>query len=530
MEMHSKAKTDTKNVTSKRKVAGYARVSTDQDEQFSSFTAQVEYYTKYIENNPMWQMVEVYTDEGISGTNTKKREGFNRMIEDALAGKIDLIVTKSISRFARNTVDTLTTIRKLKDNGVEVYFEKENIWTFDSKGELLITIMSSLAQEESRSISENVTWGKRKSFADGKVWWSYSQMLGYKKGADGKPEIVPEEAAVVKRIYNMLVYEAYSTYQIADILTKEGIKTAKGKDTWSQPTVISIIRNEKYKGDALLQKTFTENFLTHKLIKNRGQVPQYYVENCHEAIIDRETWDLAQLVLNDSTRNRCKAFNNLFLSKVFCGCCGNVYGPQVWHCTDERYKVTRYVCNGKKEKCLREKLKKKHIVCHSHSVHEEYLLEAYFDVLKRWWKKKNKIIAYYEELCLMKENGSEIDRKMASLEEKRNGLIINKNEFLEVAKSNIIPMNQYQDMLKKFDGDIAEIDEQLDELKFDKKDELDKYLQYKGMVLFLNKYEAAPTTFDGATFNFFVKRAVVDEERNVEFEFYDGSRETHFYD
>ena len=161
----------------KRRVAGYARVSTDSDEQFTSYEAQIDYYTNYIKSREEWEFVEVYTDEGVTGTNTKHREGFNRMIEDALAGRIDLIITKSVSRFARNTVDSLTTIRKLKEHNVECYFEKENIWTFDGKGELLITIMSSLAQEESRSISENCTWGQRKRMADGKVSVPYARFL-----------------------------------------------------------------------------------------------------------------------------------------------------------------------------------------------------------------------------------------------------------------------------------------------------------------------------------------------------------------
>ena len=168
-----------------RRTCGYARVSTDKDEQFTSYAAQVDYYTNFIKSKPEWEFVKVYTDEGITGTNTKKRDGFNEMIQDALDGKIDLIVTKSVSRFARNTVDSLVTIRKLKEKGVEVYFEKENIWTLDSKGELLLTIMSSLAQEESRSISENVTWGKRKSASDGKISLGYKQFLGYDKGPNG---------------------------------------------------------------------------------------------------------------------------------------------------------------------------------------------------------------------------------------------------------------------------------------------------------------------------------------------------------
>ncbi len=180
---------------SKRKVAAYARVSTDSDEQLNSYEAQISYYTDYIKRRNDWEFVTVYTDEGISAVTTKKRDGFNQMVADALEGGIDLIVTKSVSRFARNTVDSLTTVRKLKEKGVEVWFEKENIYTLDSKGELLITIMSSLAQEESRSISENVTWGgQRKRMADGKVSLPYKQFLGYEKGEDGLPQIVPAEA------------------------------------------------------------------------------------------------------------------------------------------------------------------------------------------------------------------------------------------------------------------------------------------------------------------------------------------------
>ncbi len=244
----------------KRRVAGYARVSTDSEEQLTSYEAQVDYYTQYIKANPDWQFVAVYTDEGISAINTKHRDGFNRMVQDALDGKIDLIVTKSVSRFARNTVDSLTTVRKLKEKGVEVYFQKENIYTLDSKGELLITIMSSLAQEESRSISENVTWGQRKRFADGKVTMPYRHFLGYRKGADGLPEIVPEEAELVQRIYRLFM-QGKTPHAIGKILTVEGIPTPAGKEKWQSSTIESILQNEKYRGDARLQKKFTVDFL-----------------------------------------------------------------------------------------------------------------------------------------------------------------------------------------------------------------------------------------------------------------------------
>ena len=228
--------------SNKRRAAGYARVSTDSDEQFTSYEAQVDYYTQYILRHSEWEFVKVYTDEGISGTNTKHRDGFNEMIQDALDGKIDIIITKSVSRFARNTVDSLVTIRKLKDKGVEVFFEKENIYTFDSKGELLLTIMASLAQEESRSISENVTWGQRKRFADGKVSLPYKHFLGYKKGPDGLPEIVPEQAAIVTYIYDLFML-GLTTSAIARRLTDEGIPTPSGKVKWSSSTVECILTN-----------------------------------------------------------------------------------------------------------------------------------------------------------------------------------------------------------------------------------------------------------------------------------------------
>jgi site-specific DNA recombinase len=237
--------------TAMKRVAAYARVSTDTDEQLSSFDAQRDYYTRHIQSNPAWIFVEIYSDEGISATSTKKRDGFNRMISDALDGKIDLIITKSVSRFARNTVDTLTTVRQLKEKGVEVYFEKENIYTLDSKGELLITIMSSLAQEESRSISENVTWGHRKRFADGKVMLPYGRFLGYEKSEDGLPKIVEKEATVVRLIYKLFL-EGKTHSGIARHLTTDGIPTPSGKDVWQSSTITSILQNEKYKGDARL--------------------------------------------------------------------------------------------------------------------------------------------------------------------------------------------------------------------------------------------------------------------------------------
>lgn len=334
-------------VARKKRVAAYARVSTEQDEQQSSYEAQVDFYIRHIKSNPDWEFVEVFADRGITGTNTKNRENFNRMINLALSGGIDIILTKSISRFARNTVDTLQTVRELKAVGVGVRFEKENLHTFDPKCEMMLTIMSSLAQEESRSISENVRWGKQKSMRDGKVSLAYSRFLGYKKGADGRPEIVEEEAAIIRKIYDLFL-SGKTINEIAAILTNMGVLTPAGRTKWSVSTVRSILSNEKYKGEALLQKTFTVDYLTKEVRKNNGEVPSVRVRNSHEPIIEPEVFDRVQSMLATSAKRRAKVRTKLpFAGKLICGDCGSFYGHKVWRLrsTGERYNV--WYCNHK---------------------------------------------------------------------------------------------------------------------------------------------------------------------------------------
>lgn len=329
----------------RQRVAAYARVSTEQDEQQNSYEAQVNYYKHYIQNNPDWEFVGAFADEGISGTSTKSRDGFNEMISLALNGKIDLILTKSISRFARNTVDTLQTVRDLKAAGVEVIFEKENLHTMDPKCEVMLTIMSSLAQEESRSISENVRWGQQKSMQDGKVSLPYSSFLGYRKGEDGRPEIVEEEAMIVREIYQMFL-DGYTIGKIADTLTKRGIPTPRGKKIWRVSTIKSILTNEKYKGDALLQKTYTVDYLTKEKRKNEGEKRQYLVEQSHAPIIEPEVFDRVQQELKKRSPHRQKLrCNSPFCNKIICADCGSFYGHKVWHdrANTKRYDV--WYCN-----------------------------------------------------------------------------------------------------------------------------------------------------------------------------------------
>ncbi|GHU48732.1 serine recombinase [Clostridia bacterium] len=366
-----------------RRTAGYARVSTDSEEQVTSYEAQVDYYTRYIKKHEGWEFVGIYTDEGITATNTKKREGFNRMVEDALAGKIDLIVTKSVSRFARNTIDSLSAVRKLKEKGVEVYFEKENIYTFDGKGELLITIMSSLAQEESRSISENVTWGQRKRFSDGKVSMPYKRFLGYDKGEDGRPVVNDTEAETVRSIYRMFL-EGSTPHTIATELTETDIAAPGRGSRWHSGTVKSILTNEKYKGDALLQKCFTVDFLTKKQKVNEGEVPQYYVENSRPAIIDSETWGFVQHEMERRQDLRYSG-TGIFSGRIFCGDCGGMYGAKKWHSTS-KYSRTIFQCNDKfkSEKCSTPHL------------YEDDIKELFVTAVNRLLEDRTSIIADVE--------------------------------------------------------------------------------------------------------------------------------------
>lgn len=394
------------SMAARKRVAAYARVSTNTEEQLTSYEAQVDYYTRYIQSKDEWEFVKVYTDEGISATSTKKRDGFNDMVNDALAGKIDLIITKSVSRFARNTVDTLTTVRKLKEKGVEVYFEKENIYTLDSKGELLITIMSSLAQEESRSISENVTWGQRKRFADGKVSLPYKRFLGYKKGPDGLPVIVEEEAEIVRLIYRLFLYGKSPSF-IASMLTDEGILTPGGKANWRPNGVISILTNEKYKGDAILQKKFTVDFLTKKQKVNEGEVPQYYVANSHPAIIEPEMFDLVQYELKQRKESgRWTSSAHCFSGKIFCGECGGLYGSKIWH-SNSQYRRMVWQCNEKHrggEKCR---------VTH---LTDEQIQAAFLAAFNRLLDSKAEILAAYDEIIRVLTDNTALDAESAELQ------------------------------------------------------------------------------------------------------------------
>ena len=276
------------------RVAPYCRVSTGSEEQLTSFTAQMDYYTQRIADTEGWSMVKMYADKGITGTSAKKRPEFLKMIRDAEKGKIDLVITKSVSRFTRNTLDGLEYVRRLKRCGVGVYFEKENTNTLNMSNEMILTFMMSQAQSESESLSTNVKWGFRKRFQDGVVYYHYDSFLGYREGPDGQPEIDPDQAPVVRRIFARYLM-GHSVARICRDLMADGVPTARGGGKWCDTTVRNILQNEKYIGDAILQKTFSADlFDDRQQIKNEGQLPKYYVHECHPAIIDRDTFQRVQ--------------------------------------------------------------------------------------------------------------------------------------------------------------------------------------------------------------------------------------------
>ena len=316
----------------------YCRVSTDDDEQLTSYEAQCDYYTKLISSHEDWKPVKVFADEGITGTQAKKRPEFLKMIRYCRQGKIDIILAKSVSRFARNTVESLQYVRELRALGIAVIFEKEALNTLEQKDEMLITIFSWFAQAESESISKNVAWGVRRSFEQGKFSMHYATTLGYEKGDDGNPKIVLEEAETVRLIYDLFL-DGMTYRKIAETLSERGLKNAKGNTDWTHSNVASILQNEKYTGDALLQKTFVTDCITKKVKKNNGELPMYLVKDHHEAIIDCVTFNRVQTEIARRTSLRKPAATDekgkysgkyALTGLVICGECGTAYRRITW--------------------------------------------------------------------------------------------------------------------------------------------------------------------------------------------------------
>jgi site-specific DNA recombinase len=484
----------------KLRVAAYCRVSTDSEEQETSYEAQVTHYTEYLQNNPEWELAGIFADDGISGTNTKKRDEFNRMIDECMAGNIDMVITKSISRFARNTLDCLQYIRQLKDKNIPVYFEKEAINTLDAKGEVLITIMASLAQQESQSMSQNIKLGLQYRYQQGKVQVNHNRFLGYTKDDDGHLIIDPEQAEIVKRIYREYL-EGSSMDKIADGLMADGILTGAGNERWHTSNINNILRNEKYIGDALLQKTYTVDFLTKKRVKNNGIVPQYYVENSHEAIIPREIFMQVQeelirrRVVHTSPNGKTRTFssNHCFAQIVICGNCGEVFRRVHWNNRGKKSIVWRCV----------SRLENTGLFCDARTVLENTIEQVLVTAINQALCNKNSFLSTLQDNIATVIN-RENDKGLADIDKRLEEL---QTELLKLATSNA----DYD----KVGDEIHRLRDQKQKLQIENVNREELKKRMADMSAFLKKQSAALAEYDEQLIRRLIEKVSIYEDKFI---------------
>lgn len=446
------------------RVAAYCRVSTDNEEQATSYDTQIQHYREYIISKPEWELVDIYADEGISATNTKKRDDFNRMIDDCKLGLIDLVITKSISRFARNTVDCLNYIRELKEMNIPVFFEKENINTMDAKGEVLITIMASLAQQESESLSQNVKLGMQYRFQQGKIMVNTTCFLGYDKDDKGNLVINQKQAEVVKRIFREYL-EGKSILAICRGLERDKIKTSRGNARWHDSSVRKILENEKYMGDALLQKTYTVDFLNKKRVKNNGIMPQYYVEDSHPAIISKEIFMQVQeeiarrgMLKDVHGRRKCFSAAHAFSQITFCADCGAEFSRLHWNNHGKKSIVWR--CSKRLEDYTK---------CSARTIKEDDLQQAFVEALqimigdssnylKRLQSNLNQIIV---DPCALQNIDDQLNKLQHELIERTE----NHEDYTDIA-DEIFRLREQREKVQVSKSSQAEYKKRIKELQF----------------------------------------------------------------
>lgn len=508
------------NGLQKRRVAAYARVSTLQEEQANSYEAQVDYYTKYIKARPDWEFVGIYTDKGVSGTNTKKRVGFNKMIKDALDGKIDLIITKAVTRFARNTVDTLETTRKLKECGVEVFYEEQNVYTFDSSGELMLTILASIGQEESRNISENVKWGKKKKYADGQVTLAYKHFLGYDKHPtdEKKGLIINQEQAKVVRLIYKLFMKGKTTSYICNYLEENGYETPTKKTKWYNSTILSILQNEKYKGDALVQKTYVPDFKSHKSIKNNGEIQQYYQEKHHDPIINPDDWTMAQIeIARRKELGYTYNCTNVFSCKLVCADCGSFFGQKIWHSTDKYRKVV-YQCN--------DKFNKEHQRCKTPAITEEEIKRMFYQAYSEFMGDRKQVIDDCKEMADILDNTESLEIEINEVNDKLDEVVVLVHNLVETNSRVALSQEEYQLKYNANDKQHAELLEKITALQFEIER---KQAQAKFLQGFINDLETRPLVikeWDEDIWTYLIDKASVNDDGSITFLFRNGKEIT----
>ena len=487
----------------KMRVAAYCRVSTEFEEQESSYETQVSHYTSYIQNNPKWKLAGIYADDGISATNTAKRESFNRMIADCRKGKIDMIVTKSISRFSRNTVDCLKYTRELKDLNIAVYFEKENINTLDAKGEVLMTIMAALAQQESESLSANVRLGIQFRNQAGVVQVNHNRFLGYTKGKDKKLVIVPEEAAVVRRIYAEYL-DGASFHQIKLGLEADGILNGAGNATWHESNIKQILTNEKYIGDALLQKTYTVNTLEKKRVKNNGYAPKYYVEGSHEAIISKNVFLRVQGEIarraNMLTNGKRRIYSSQYAlsSIVFCAHCGDIYRRIKWNNRGKKSAVWRCVSRVNK--------KKSGIDCPAKTISEYDLHAGVVTAVNDAWAQRDRVIPFL------------IENMKAVLNEDIEDRLAATDDALRAQQEELVRAGNDQAKVEKIGVAIHSLREERQAILMEMAKNSDRQERIDDLSTFLNSQTGFITEYSDTLVRRLIEKITVyDEKLTVEF-------------
>ena len=457
------------------RVAAYCRVSTDDEEQLTSYEAQKNYYTDKIMTNKEWTMAGIFADEGITGTSARKRPEFLRMIRQCKQGKIDIVLTKSISRFARNTVDCLNYVRALKELGIAVIFEKENMNTLEIDSEILITMLGAFAQSESESISANVRWGIRQAMKEGKATIQYKYLYGYRKGDDGKPEIIPDQAEVVRKIYDLFL-SGTPVRGIQEYLNEDAVPNINGEPKWARSAIDSILTNEKYCGDVLLQKTYIDDCINKKVKKNTGQLPMYLVQNHHEGIISRETFDAAQAELSRRNAGRSPSKKNAptgrsrysskyaLSDRLYCGECGTRYQRCTWRNRDGSKRIV-WRCVSRVDYGSK--------YCHdSPTLDEEPLHRAVLAAINSTVKDKNNIV--YNLKAAMEKELAPAAGQQLSLSE-----IDNQLEQLNIEFSKVLAEASESGDQSAYSGRFREIMQKQATLKA-QRDEIQRMLAESG--------------------------------------------------
>ncbi len=503
-----------------KRVAAYCRVSTDEDEQLNSYETQCKYYDEYIASHKDWKKVQIFADEGISGTQAKKRPEFLKMIRYCRRGNIDIVLAKSVSRFARNTVESLQYVRELKALGIAVIFEKENINTLEQSDEMMLTIFAWFAQAESESISKNVAWGIRRSFEQGK--FSMSAIFGYERDENGDPRIIPEQAKIVKSIYAMFL-EGASYRNIADKLIEQNTPNGRGLVKWSISTISSILKNEKYAGDALLQKTYTVDCISKKTRKNTGELPMYYVSDHHEAIIDRDTFNKVQVEISRRTclkKASGKPTNNngqyspkySLTERMCCAECGAAYRRTTW--TAKGYKEIVWRCVSRlesgKKKCQQ-----------SPTLREESLHRAIVSAINSFCNidedVRKELKSGIQEVVIP---DGQIIAQLEQLRSERNAEI-----------SRLLELSLAETDYTKYDGEFRRLSDEIDALNEQIKTERENLTNHSvttnsvnDLLTEIDQIKFGLTEYDDIITRHLIERIEVIDKHNIRITFLGGSK------